>query len=455
MKIDKTSIIFIIGFITVIILAFVSYRLLEVKIPLIDRLFKGDNPVIKFEIIYSEGSNIKIRYKNRDYEELRPDTFIINQTEIVTGPDSTLIIFSEGHGYYTIYPDSMVFFDNIESFDESREKKETTISLEKGALSVDIKFYSRNSRLIVNTFEAVVFSYGGSFTVFKNTPLTTGIYSIEGELNYRPFSTRFNVLRDKKSFDITRSIERLIDQSNSLKSGEYFIINMDHRERLDQLIKQIYESDTSITLNSEYINRTLHNEHAKGLPVEMPALSEAASILGNPASLIRTEFTIPDDDANYFFRNAKLDKDKKYIICLSPGYHNIMQEYPAFTINNFFSISDSIAIKTIPLRRYSGVQSIIVNNKEIPFTQDLFAPGNKITYIIEKTAIDPSTIINILSDVDITSLEIIGMGNTPVMDYQCLEPEKNLLFRFRTDNNESVDDRLAFRIEFIDQTIER
>jgi len=52
----------------------------------------------------------------------------------------------------------------------------------------------------------------------------------------------------------------------------------------------------------------------------------AAVLLGEPVSLIKTEFIVPDDAADYFFRNTGLESEQRYIICLTRIMHDNRSE---------------------------------------------------------------------------------------------------------------------------------
>ncbi len=443
--------IFIVVFILTIALYVLAFNLIDIRLGFLDGLFKGESPQILLKLVYAEGNDIFISMQGKSKERVRPGISIKNNTVIRTGAGAYAVLYSQGSGYYTIYPNSIVFVDYIERFDDKRENKETSLVLEKGGLGCSIKYYSNNSLLKITTTESISYISDGDIMVYKESDLATAIICNKGEVFYRPFSTRFLLLKEKKSFVITESIERLINRSNRLTQGEYFVVKMNHQVSLDNLLKQLYESDSPVGLNSEYIQNAVRNTPIKFPYSKAPVLPLALTTFAeNEVGFV--EFEVPADSSIVTLRNIPLEKGKRYILGLSKGYHNIVQNYSGFIVNNFFSIREDSGYKHIDLKVFYGLIVIRVNGKSVSFKR-IGISGESIEYELSNQVVKSGDIFELISDISIRRLELgnIGTEEFIIRDIE-KEPAKNVKFQITESGEIPVS---IVRLEFVNETLER
>jgi len=93
-----------------------------------------NNRELKSEIFitYLEGDEIFYRQKGKNKKNLSYGDEIKKNVSIETGNDSYASIFIKGQGFYYLYPNTSLYFEELENFLLKKYEKKSQIILERG-----------------------------------------------------------------------------------------------------------------------------------------------------------------------------------------------------------------------------------------------------------------------------------------------------------------------------------
>jgi hypothetical protein len=345
----------------IFLVVFTTIRI-ESKFGFLDFLFREESLMVSSKITYMEGRNIFYTIKNKRKETVTPDTRIERAMTLQTGDNSYLGFYIRDHGHYLVYPNSILFIDEIENYQVESMKKESRFNLERGIIYMDVNFLSSNSRLVMETPNTLSMINKGTIYIDKRDDFKTTIYCTGGELFYRPYSTKFELFKEKKTYVITTSIERLLNTSNILRKNEYSIVKYNMQIKLDNLLNQIYESSQTGLINKEYITSSLQipkRELQTSLPqmLTKPVLYGKMDIISTPG---RVSLTSSSSTSMVLFDDSEIPSDSPVLFELPSGLHLFAQVEPFTTIMHRVNVKEN-ETSSLDFPAVNGIDSVAIN----------------------------------------------------------------------------------------------
>lgn len=354
-------------FLIIILLFFITLLFLlnlNLNLTFITNFFAKHSVDIESYIIYAEGNEIYYKLKNNS-DTIKYNTKITNGITLETGKDSFIVFYIKKQGIYYVYPESTLYIDKLESFNKEKSIKETHIILEKGKGYFNLNLFSENSNINIETDTISLFVNRGEFFIDKIDNFNTKIYCYDGFLYFRPFSNKFELLKKKKIFNITGSIERLINYTNILHKNESILIDYEMCRDLDTLLSRIYESRNTILIDREYITRNLiFNKNTisenENIDIKFNFEEKRLNMYGY------LELKIPNIKYNIFFNDREIKNNNRYIFFLQEGIYKIASITNWTTIIEYLEVKRD-TVKEFSLTNYTGIKNFLVNNKRVKF----------------------------------------------------------------------------------------
>jgi len=367
-----------------------------------------NNRELKSEIFitYLEGDEIFYRQKGKNKKNLSYGDEIKKNVSIETGNDSYASIFIKGQGFYYLYPNTSLYFEELENFLLKKYEKKSQIILERGVIFININLFSKNSKVTLKTDDAYFDISKSKSIIDKNNDFQTKFFGFEGEVLFSPYSSKFELYESKKNYDISGSVERLLNSNNILKDNQYVVIDMEDRKKLEGILKKIYESKNTKLINKKYVENSLSIEKfpIENIDFNIPNLDIADFEFNR--SII--ELTAPPNGENYL-ENVRLENSKRYLNSFNKRSLVFVNDL-GFT-KNIYNISiNEMEYKHIKIKEFKGIKNISVNDKFIDFSIQskdididapnylLCSPNQKFDYVKN---------INIKSDVKIKKIIIL------------------------------------------------
>lgn len=334
---------------------------LDINLTFITNFFSKESVDIESYIYYLEGDVYLIKESFKEFAKY--NTKITNSITIETGKNSFFSFYIKRQGIYYIYPESTVYIDKIENLNKEKSVKETHIIIEKGKVFFDLNLFTDNSVITVETDTIFLIINKGKILVDKIDNFKTDVFSFGGKVYFRPFSNKFELLKTKRIYGITDSLERLISYNNILYKDEKVSIDYEECKKFDILLSRIYES-RNLNLNKEYImNNLLFNKEYFFNDYDIPLINIDEGILDNYGYL---ELVIPNIKYSVFFDGKELRSNTRYIFLLKNGHYKI-DSYLSWTyLSEYLDIKNN-ELTYIYLNNYSGVKDILINNKRTNF----------------------------------------------------------------------------------------
>lgn len=357
---------FIIGFVVLIFLILGYLFRYQITINIFDNLFAEQNlPVISY-IVYLEGRDTSYSINNEKRKIVKYNTPISRKMTIQTGKDSIIAFYIKDHGYYYLYPNSILFIDKIEYYSKNTSTKETRLTLEKGRMFADLNFYSNNSYLILETSNLYLSTNKAKFIADKIDDFQSNLYCLEGDVYFRPYSGKIDFYRNKKIYVISSSIERLINTANVLKKNQWTNIKYSMSNQLDDILNKIYESNFFKSMNKDYIASNLiipkYALDIKALEFEPPKINYNDISTSNISFL---EMYIEGTTSVLNFMNSPLKDKNRYIFLLTPGLYKIEEDAGFIKKNITFSLSNG-EYKHIVIKKNTGLKTFLINGVSYP-----------------------------------------------------------------------------------------
>ncbi len=357
---------FIIGFVVLIFLILGYLFRYQITINIFDNLFAEQNlPVISY-IVYLEGRDTSYSINNEKRKTVKYNTPISRKMTIQTGKDSIIVFYIKDHGYYYLYPNSILFIDKIEYYSKNTSTKETRLTLEKGRMFADLNFYSNNSYLILETSNLYLSTNKAKFIADKIDDFQSNLYCLEGDVYFRPYSGKIDFYRNKKIYVISSSIERLINTANVLKKNQWTNIKYSMSNQLDDILNKIYESNFFKSMNKDFIASNLiipkYTLDINALEFEPPKINYNDISTSNISFL---EMYIEGTTSVLNFMNSPLKDKNRYIFLLTPGLFKIEEDAGFIKRNITFSLSSG-EYKHIVIKKNTGLKTLLINGVSHP-----------------------------------------------------------------------------------------
>lgn len=357
---------FIIGFVVLIFLILGYLFRYQITINIFDNLFAEQNlPVISY-IVYLEGRDTSYSINNEKRKTVKYNTPISRKMTIQTGKDSIIAFYIKDHGYYYLYPNSILFIDKIEYYSKNTSTKETRLTLEKGRMFADLNFYSNNSYLILETSNLYLSTNKAKFIADKIDDFQSNLYCLEGDVYFRPYSGKIDFYRNKKIYVISSSIERLINTANVLKKNQWTNIKYSMSNQLDDILNKIYESNFFKSMNKDFIASNLiipkYTLDINALEFEPPKINYNDISTSNISFL---EMYIEGTTSVLNFMNSPLKDKNRYIFLLTPGLFKIEEDAGFIKRNITFSLSSG-EYKHIVIKKNTGLKTLLINGVSHP-----------------------------------------------------------------------------------------
>lgn len=357
---------FIIGFVVLIFLILGYLFRYQITINIFDNLFAEQNlPVISY-IVYLEGRDTSYSINNEKRKTVKYNTPISRKMTIQTGKDSIIAFYIKDHGYYYLYPNSILFIDKIEYYSKNTSTKETRLTLEKGRMFADLNFYSNNSYLILETSNLYLSTNKAKFIADKIDDFQSNLYCLEGDVYFRPYSGKIDFYRNKKIYVISSSIERLINTANVLKKNQWTNIKYSMSNQLDDILNKIYESNFFKSMNKDFIASNLiipkYTLDINALEFEPPKTNYNDISTSNISFL---EMYIEGTTSVLNFMNSPLKDKNRYIFLLTPGLFKIEEDAGFIKRNITFSLSSG-EYKHIVIKKNTGLKTLLINGVSHP-----------------------------------------------------------------------------------------
>ncbi|OHD11216.1 MAG: hypothetical protein A2Y34_11845 [Spirochaetes bacterium GWC1_27_15] len=372
----------VIFFISIFFVVLYFVLFLNIKLSVFDLFFVEKNVPVVSVINSIEGNEVYYNVHKNNREILRYNTQIQKDMVIETGVDSSVSFFIKDHGLYYLYPNATLHIKKIENFTSYKSTKESFFVLEKGSLYSNVNFYSRNSYLIVETDE--LFSkFSNAKVIIDKEDFETKILCFDGNVNFRPYSSKFDFFQDKRSYVITSSIERLINSSNILKKKQISVINNIYQKKMDNLITRIYESKNTKFVNKDYIKNSLTIPlfDLEDKNYNFPELDiNKFSFLNNGHLEIFTK----EGSSKISFNNQILKDNTRYLFYIKKDDYEIEEELPFTKIISKIKVIEG-SFKNIQLKRHSGIINVSLNNKKLHSykkEKDILNIKNSLSYCI-------------------------------------------------------------------------
>jgi hypothetical protein len=336
---------------------------LNIKIPLFSSLFQDKNLEVISKITYIQGSENYYSHRGKKKLKFDHNTQIKSDMIIETGSNSYIGFFIKDHGFYYLYPDTSLYIKKIENYNSEKSIKESVFELEKGILLLDINFYSINSNLILETHDCFCTLNEARAVIDKTGDFSTKIICLEGKINYRAYSEKFEFFENKKNYIITNSIDRLINSSNVLGKDEITTIDVSYQNKLDNLLNKIYESQNTNLINKEYITSYLNIPSGKAslkdkISYIFPAIDINKFSFSGSGHL---EISTPNDQSVITFRNENLKNGTQYLFYLDSGKYQVEQTCSFTKIISSIQVSEN-DFKNLTLKNFYGISDIYINN---------------------------------------------------------------------------------------------
>jgi len=426
---------------------------LDLNLTFITNFFAKQSVDVDSYIIYSEGKEVFYRIKNNKYD-IDSHTKIVNGITIETGRDSYIAFYIRREGVYYLYPDSTLYIEKIESFNKEKSIKETHLILEKGRGYFNLNLFSDNSVVFIETDTIFLLVNRAEFIIDKLNNFNTLLSCYNGSLYFRPFSTKFELLKKKRIFNITDSVERLINYSNILEKNEKVLIDYEMCKDLDKLLSRIYESRNPSILNKEYITKNLliSKSYISKEEIVKPDIDFDETAIDMYGYLA---LNVPNIRYNLFFNDKELRNNSRYIFFLKEGIYNIRSDISFSTVIEYLSVRKSTT-QNFYINNYSGIIDFFVNNKRVNFNilnpQDIkeyFTPlylKNNNFQIIQFETQENINSIYIKSDLDIKGVHLFKNIITNSNEY-ILENNEKKYYSFPVEisnSNEIFIDKIDF-----------
>ncbi|HOF00394.1 MAG TPA: FecR domain-containing protein [Spirochaetota bacterium] len=462
----------IIGFVVLIFLILGYLFRYQINISFFDNLFAEQNLPVTSYIVYLEGRDTSYSINNEKRKTVKYNTPISRKMTIQTGKDSIIAFYIKDHGYYYLYPNSILFIDKIEYYSKNTATKETRLTLEKGRMFADLNFYSDNSYLIMETSNLYLSTNKAKFIVDKIDDFQSNLYCLDGEVYFRPYSGKIDFYRNKKIYVISSSIERLINTANVLKKNQRADIKYSMSNQLDDILNKIYESSFLKNMNKDYIASNLiipkYLLDINALEFEPPNIDYRDMSISNISFL---ELRIGGTASVLNFMNRPLKDKNRYIFLLSPGLYKIEEDAGFIKKNMTFSLSSG-EYKHIDIKRNVGLKTILINSTPYPILfydyngpLEIFGKEVKNRQIVEIGEIDKKLrniyfefdveVKNIYvlqrDDADDSSLEKVVYNGKKYSVLNYLPNINNKSASMQFNSNEPVD-RLVIAAEYDDVT---
>lgn len=357
---------FIIGFVVLIFLILGYLFRYQININIFDNLFAEQNLPVTSYIVYLEGRDASYSINKEKRKTVKYNTPISRKMTIQTGKDSIIAFYIKDHGYYYLYPNSILFIDKIEYYSKNTATKETRLTLEKGRLFADLNFYSNNTYLILETSNLYLSTNKAKFIADKIDDFQSNLYCLDGDVYFRPYSGKIDFYRNKKIYVISSSIERLINTANVLKKNQWTNIKYSMSNELDDILNKIYESSFFKSMNKDYIASNLiipkYTLDINALEFKLPDIDYRGISISNLSFL---ELYIEGTTSVLNFLNSQLKDKNRYIFSLSPGLYKIEEDAGFIKKNITFSLSSG-EYKHIDIKKNTGLKTILINGTPHP-----------------------------------------------------------------------------------------
>jgi len=314
-------------------------------------------------ITHIEGNEVYYRYKNKSKRTIIYNDEIKKQVTIETGNNSYIGFYIKDQGYFFLYPNSSLFIEEMDSFLLKKYEKRSFYILENGLLYFDINLFSKNSYLIIKTDDAYFRMTKSKSMIDKTNEFKTKIFCFEGSVNFRPYSSKFEFFESKKNYDISSSIERLLNNSNILTNNHFTTITLEDHKKFDSMLTRIYESKNTKFISKDFIKNSLPITfyQTENVNFYLPDFD----ILTYDLNSRLLEFTTPEF-GDIFFNDTKLEKNKRYLFSVKSENSFIIHDLDFTKIIYNITLNDK-EHKYIKIKEMSGIKTIQINDKKTDF----------------------------------------------------------------------------------------
>lgn len=361
-----------------------------------------NNKELKGECIitYVEGEETYYRQKGKYQKTLSYNDEIRKKISLETGQDSYIGLYIKDQGYYFLYPNTSLYIEELNNFLLKKYQKQSIFILEKGLLYSDLNSFSKNSLIIVKTDDSLLKLTKSKLLIDKTEDFKTRFYCFEGFINFRPNSNKFEFFESKKVYDISASIERLLNTNNILYEGYFSVIDINEQKKLDSIITRIYESKNTKFINADFIKSslTIPVYSIEDINFMLPE-SDITKFNFNNGFVEFTSFKEND----LYFNNSRLKHNKKYIFNKEAGSLTMTQDL-GFTEVIYEGKLGEKEYKPINLKEFHGIKNISINEKRVNYivNRDIINLNIKNFILCEPTEkFDNIRNINIKTDLSI------------------------------------------------------
>ena len=358
-KIDDFIIIYIFLFLSLIFFLLLFLFGFYIKIDFVNL---ENNKEIKstITITHIEGNEVYYRYKNKIKKRISYYDEIKKNVTIETGDNSNAGFYIKDQGFYYLYPNSSLYIYELENFMLKKYEKRSIFILESGILFSDINLFSKNSYIVIKNDDAYFRISKSRSIIDKSEEFSSKIFCLDGSIIFRPYSQKFDFFERKKDYEVSSSIERLLNSVNVLYQNQSTEITSNDKKKFDIALSRIYQSKNTKFINKDFIKNSLPITIFKNENINftLPDFDISKFDITNE----EIEFISPDN-GDFYYNNIKLEKNKRYLLPVFNQQTELVNDL-GYTKLIYLINNSNNGYKLVKIKNLTGVSSIKINDKE-------------------------------------------------------------------------------------------